>query len=612
MPLDGQTLGHYRLQRLIGRGGMGEVYLAEDTRLARQLAVKVIQTEQAPHSDEQETQDAARLFQREMKAIVALDHPHVLPLYDFGETTIDNLLIAYIVMPYRAEGSLDDWLKRRETADPLSPQETSRLVSQAADALRHAHEHNLVHQDVKPPNFLVRNRAENWSQPDILLTDFGVAKFTTATATASQNVRGTPAYMAPEQWEGEPVAATDQYALAVMAYSLLTGRPPFVGRMEQVMRQHFNATPQPPSTFNAQIPPALDAVLLHALEKQPEKRFATITHFANAFKQAALQEATASVVSQSKQAQPSGTQSVPRTLPDGLPPTVYQSKPEQKPLEPTVPVLEPNGFVAEKADAAAATSSFPSKSLPPAPQSKSRSHMRTFVLIGLVLGIILASAASFFVYHYRVAQQSSDATATQQALSTANPYPSYMPGQGTFAFYDPLNSENYWHPNDTCQFTPDGYVISSSQPSFTHCDATTSPTFSNFAFEVQMTITQGDCGSVLFRGDYTNSNFYSLRICQKELGSYKLNRCINNCISGSNSQYLAGDDSPKFSTKVGYGQPNTIGIVCDDIGITFYLNSKKIATVGENFYTSGQVGLAAKSVNNATQVSFKDARMWTL
>jgi len=214
-----------------------------------------------------------------------------------------------------------------------------------------------------------------------LLTDFGVAKFTTATATASQNVRGTPAYMAPEQWEGEPVAATDQYALAVMAYSLLTGRPPFVGRMEQVMRQHFNATPQPPSTFNAQIPPALDAVLLHALEKQPEKRFATITHFANAFKQAALQEATASVVSQSKQAQPSGTQSVPRTLPDGLPPTVYQSKPEQKPLEPTVPVLEPNGFVAEKADAAAATSSFPSKSLPPAPQSKSRSHMRTFVLL---------------------------------------------------------------------------------------------------------------------------------------------------------------------------------------------------------------------------------------
>jgi len=129
--------------------------------------------------------------------------------------------------------------------------------------------------------------------------------------------------------------------------------------MEQVMRQHFNATPQPPSTFNAQIPPALDAVLLHALEKQPEKRFATITHFANAFKQAALQEAMASVVSQSKQAQPSAAQSVPHTLPDRLPPTVYQSEPKQKPLEPTIPVLEPNEFVVEKADPAATTSSLP-------------------------------------------------------------------------------------------------------------------------------------------------------------------------------------------------------------------------------------------------------------
>lgn len=127
-----------------------------------------------------------------------------------------------------------------------------------------------------------------------------------------------------------------------------------------------------------------------------------------------------------------------------------------------------------------------------------------------------------------------------------------------------------------------------------------------------MTITQGDCGGVLFRGDYANGNFYYLRICQKKLGSYILNRCTNNCTSGSRSQDLAGDTSPNFNAKVGYGQPNTIGIVADDTSITFYLNSQKLTTVQENFYTSGQLGLAAESVDNSTQVAFKDARVWTL
>lgn len=286
MPLEGLQLGHYRLLRLIGSGGMGEVYLAEDTRINRQLAVKVVRTEATPYPDANATREVARLFQREMRAITMLDHPHILPLIDFGEESVNKIILTYMVMPFRQEGSLADWLQQRGSAELLSPQVVAHFIYQAADALQHAHDSQLIHQDVKPSNFLIRSRTGNPGRPDLLLADFGIVKFTTATATASQSIRGTPAYMAPEQWDGQPVPATDQYALAIMAYQLLTGRPPFQGGPGQVMRQHFTAQPQPPSTLNPRISPAVDAVILRALEKKPEYRFPSIMTFAQAFQQA--------------------------------------------------------------------------------------------------------------------------------------------------------------------------------------------------------------------------------------------------------------------------------------------------------------------------------------
>jgi WD40 repeat protein len=283
----------------MGSGGMGEVYLAEDTRIHRQVAIKVIREEVAPYPDANTINEAARLFQREMKAISQLDHPHILPLFDFGEETINRTKLTYMVMPFRQEGSLADWLQRRSSTQILSALEVAYFVSQAADALQHAHDHQLIHQDVKPSNFLMRSRSGHPSQPDLLLADFGIAKFTTATATVSQSIRGTPAYMAPEQWDGQPVAATDQYALAVMAYQLLTGRPPFLGGPGQVMRQHFQAQPQPASALNSRIPSALDTVILRALAKQPEDRFYSIDEFAHAFQKAAQDVSTAAVSSSS-------------------------------------------------------------------------------------------------------------------------------------------------------------------------------------------------------------------------------------------------------------------------------------------------------------------------
>ena len=228
MPLETLQNGRYRILRTIGSGSMGEVYLVDDTRINRQVAIKVIRIDTAPYSDNSNstgTIDAARLFEREAKSIARLNHPNILPLYDFGEEVVNGNPLTYMVMPYSPEGSLATWLQQHDPTQPLSPADTGHFVRQAADALQNAHDNDLIHQDVKPQNFLIRTN-KNARLPDLLLADFGIAKLAVSTSGASQAIRGTPIYMAPEQWEGNPVPASDQYALAVMSYQLLAGRPP--------------------------------------------------------------------------------------------------------------------------------------------------------------------------------------------------------------------------------------------------------------------------------------------------------------------------------------------------------------------------------------------------
>jgi serine/threonine protein kinase len=212
MPLEGQKLGHYHLLRLLGSGGMGEVYLAEDARIGQQVAIKVVRSEGIAYPQSESAKEAARLFEREAKAIARLDHPYILPLYAYGEETLHDTLLTYLVMPYRKEGTLASWMRQRSKAAPLSPAEVNPLLQQAAAALQHAHDEHVLHQDIKPSNFLIRRRSDQPERPDLLLSDFGIAKLTSATGSLSQSIRGTPIYMAPEQWDGHPVAASDQYA----------------------------------------------------------------------------------------------------------------------------------------------------------------------------------------------------------------------------------------------------------------------------------------------------------------------------------------------------------------------------------------------------------------
>src|SRR5947207_8102078 len=263
MPLETLQNGRYRILRTLGSGSMGEVYLVEDRRINRQVAIKVIRIEAAPYPDSENTTDLVRLFEREAKAIARLNHPNILPLFDFGEEVVNETPLTYMVMPYSPEASLATWLQQRGPTQPLSTSEVAHFLRQAADALQHAHDNDLIHQDVKPQNFLIRSN-KNERLPDLLLADFGIAKLTAGTSGASQVIRGTPIYMAPEQWEGNPVPASDQYALGVMIYQLLTGRPPFQGGPGQMMYKHLSVAPQPPSRFNPSSNPDVDALILNA------------------------------------------------------------------------------------------------------------------------------------------------------------------------------------------------------------------------------------------------------------------------------------------------------------------------------------------------------------
>jgi serine/threonine protein kinase len=396
MTLQGMHIGRYRLQRLIGSGGMGEVYLAEDSRIARKVAIKVMKNEADVYPDVQATQDATRLFEREMKAITTLDHPNILPLFDFGEETIHKTTLTYMVMPFRTEGSLLDWLHQPGNASPLSPQQVMHIIRQAADALQHAHNRHLMHLDIKPSNFLLRHREDPSGPPDVLLADFGIAKFTTATATVSQSIRGTPAYMAPEQWAGTPSAATDQYALAIMTYQLLTGRLPFRGSMQQVMYQHLQEQPQAPSAMNPHIPVTVDTVILRALAKKAEDRFTSIQAFATAFEQAWK----AAIPSE----QPELSQTEVETIAPPQPGQSRQASTDSPPSDPTE-----------------ASSPPATPSVIPVPSPRKRPIPRIAIIFGLLALCVVVGGTAIVLFHPAHLKSSYSGTETAQAGSDPLP-----------------------------------------------------------------------------------------------------------------------------------------------------------------------------------------------
>ncbi|MEU7552485.1 Stk1 family PASTA domain-containing Ser/Thr kinase [Streptomyces sp. NPDC044571] len=255
--------GRYELSHVLGRGGMAEVYLAHDTRLGRTVAVKTLRADLARDPSFQ-----AR-FRREAQSAASLNHPAIVAVYDTGEDYVDNISIPYIVMEYVDGSTLRELL---HSGRKLLPERTLEMTIGILQALEYSHRAGIVHRDIKPANVMLTRTGQ------VKVMDFGIARAmgdSGMTMTQTAAVIGTAQYLSPEQAKGEQVdARSDLYSAGCLLYELLCVRPPFIGDSPvAVAYQHVREEPQPPSNFDPEITPEMDAIVLKALVKDPDYRY---------------------------------------------------------------------------------------------------------------------------------------------------------------------------------------------------------------------------------------------------------------------------------------------------------------------------------------------------
>jgi beta-lactam-binding protein with PASTA domain/predicted Ser/Thr protein kinase len=257
----------YRVLRRIGAGGMADVWLAEDTHLQRQVALKVL------HRRYLQDREFVERFQREAEHAAGLQHPNVVAVFDRGQDGDVN----YIAMRYVKGPTLKELIDRG-----LTPEQAVPLVRQVLEAARFAHRNGIVHRDLKPQNVIVDEEGK------AVVTDFGIARAGVSEITQTGSVMGTPHYLSPEQAQGHDVTSvSDLYSIGVILYEALTGRVPFEGESAvAVAMKQVSQVPQRPSSINPRISPALDAVVMRALEKDPGNRFQSADAFIAALDQA--------------------------------------------------------------------------------------------------------------------------------------------------------------------------------------------------------------------------------------------------------------------------------------------------------------------------------------
>ncbi|MSP58865.1 MAG: serine/threonine protein kinase [Myxococcales bacterium] len=275
--LVGKNIGNYQVVAQIGQGGMGAVYLGQHPTIGKRVAVKVL------HEELSMKEDIVSRFFTEAKAVNSIQHPNIVDIVDFGKIPGENGLdMVYLIMEFLDGEGLDSRLKR----EGVSINEAVHILTQCASALSASHAHHIVHRDLKPENIYLVKRGQDRNYCKLL--DFGIAKLTGDDAAQSKHqtraglVIGTPAYMSPEQCEGKGNIdwRSDVYSLGIVMYEMITGRTPFQGDgFGEVLVAHLTKTPPLPSSIRHDIPPGMESVVMHALEKNKDARFQSMEEF---------------------------------------------------------------------------------------------------------------------------------------------------------------------------------------------------------------------------------------------------------------------------------------------------------------------------------------------
>ena len=539
----GTRIANYQIEQLIGRGGMAVVYRATDIRLDRMVALKILSPDLARN-------DAFRQrFIRESRAGAAVDHPHVIPVFEAG----DAEGVLFIAMRYVAGQDVRALVERE---GKLSTARTVEIVTQVASALDAAHSHGLVHRDVKPANMLLASVSDGSTADHVYLSDFGLSKqsLSSPSLTRTGQFLGTLDYMSPEQISGRPVdGKTDLYALGCAAFEMLTGQPPFKREANlAVMWAQVSAEPPSVRQWRPELSPAVDEVIGTALAKAPQDRQATCTAFALALRAAcdigsggltppippatelAFAAGAAAEPTVSKAAMPgSGYQAGP---PETAPPPATAPPPVTGPLapvgggyQPSAPEYSPGGTHYASGQQYGASGpggySFPPQQFSPPPRRRGKAVP---ILVGCLVVIALAGAA-VLVLHLRnqgnpKAIAHTTHTVTLHARSSAGT-PSNSPtsgngSQGThtgglagpgavvMGFFQAVNNHNYaraWQLN-TAAHSLSSYAAFKQGYAETAHDTVTITGVSGDVVSIQLASAQTDGTTKYFQGSYTVQN----------------------------------------------------------------------------------------------------------
>jgi serine/threonine protein kinase len=608
----GQQLGNYRLIQRLGGGRAAEVYLGEHIFLNTLAAIKIFQVPLL----EQDTPACLR----EAHAIAGLTHPNIVRVLEFGVQ--DEKF--FLAMEY----ALGDTMRQNyPPGSRLSPAFVVSLIKQIANALQYAHNQNIIHGNLKPENILLGQDNE------VLLSDFGIS--TILQTMNSQQVQPI-AYIAPEQFDGKPQRASDQYALAVIAYEWLSGERPFQDNIAAISSQHLQALAAPLSGKVPGISSEVDEVLNMAMEKVPALRFSSIRAFARALEQAYNSTPVEAIPATSEES------------PTWLAPISLLTEQETQPtwrsheaspalvLAPSVPGGQSEGAPPPAVPGAPSSSGH----LPaPVPQQKTKSRA-TLVVMLLILCLVGVgvTGAVFAVGPNRVLQIVSRGGITPQPTSilptsqtptpithptpTGNTTPTTQPNvtpttasqnpythSGTLALDDPLtdNSKGYnWQTGTnsnsaTCAFQGGAYHATQPRAGLFHSCTADNTDYSNFAFEVQMTTISGDYAGIIF-SKATPDTYYLFRVFTN--GNYDLSRSVDANFDTDAVRLASGT--------VASNSTNLIAIVVQHGTITLYFNRELLNSVNDGTLTHGQIAVLAGNVNNSADIAFTNAKVWTL